>query len=348
MKLPLLLLPLLALALPAFGDTIWNEKTIQYAKQTAEAKPARLFDPAQATNAAVRIDGETAATFGDVNRLMYDPDAGLPGGRSPASVAQRLADDFLLAREAKARGAASAEALVREGLSEPTEDELRAAWTALLAEDPSRGRVGETIEASHVLALVPQGASEEDKASALDKIKALRARILAGEDFAAVAREASDCPSKARGGVLGPFTRGVMVPAFEEAAFSQAVGVVGEPVRTEFGWHLILVTKHDPPRERQFEEVREELAERETRARIEKRRLELVEPLRSAATIEFDPEVDPAIERNRIPILDDSHLFLDHGCVRPPATPSPAEETHAESAEDAGPEPHAETAEGAK
>ena len=295
---------LIALALPALGDSIVNEKTMLHARMAAE-KPARLFDPDQATNAAVRIDGETVARFGDVTLLMYDPDAGLLGGPSPAAAAQRLADDFLLAREAKARGAGSAEELVREGLSEPTEDELRAAWTALLAEHPSRGRVEETIEASHILVLVPQDASEEDRASALDKIKALRARLLAGEDFAAVAREESDCPSKVRGGALGPFTRGVMVPAFEEAAFSQAVGVLGEPVETMFGWHLILVTKREPSRERRFEEVRDELAEWEAADRFEKRRLELVASLRAAATIEFDPEVDPAAERNRWLILND-------------------------------------------
>ena len=333
MKRSLLLLPLLALAVPALGDTIWNENTIQNAKQLAETGPGRLFDPAQATNAAVRIDGETVATFDEVNRQIYEGDAGGPWGRSPAGAAQRLADDFLLDREAKARGAASADALVREGIAVPTEDELRASWTALLAENPSRGRVEETLEASHILAVVPPASADADDASALDRIKALRARILAGEDFAAVARETSDCPSKARGGALGPFTRGMMVPAFEKAAFSQPVGVVGEPVRTEFGWHLILVTRHDPSRERRFEEVREELAEQETRERIEKRRLELVAPLRSAATIEFDPEVNPAIERNRIPLFIDSSHLSEHGCYRFLATPGPAEEEHAENAE---------------
>ena len=257
------------------------------------------------------MDGETVATIGDVSNGLISGEP-FPEGRSIAGVARRLADDWLLAREAKARGAASADAFVREGIAEPTEEELRAAWAAVLAENPSAGRVEETVEASHLLVLVPEGASADDDAAALEKVKALRSRILAGEDFAAVARESSNCPSRARGGSLGAFTRGVMVPAFEKAAFSQPVGVVGEPVRTEFGWHIILVTKREPARERRFKEVRDDLAELETEKRIEKRRLELLAPLREAATIEFDPDVDPAIEKNNQIIFIDPERFLRH------------------------------------
>ena len=74
------------------------------------------------------------------------------------------------------------------------------------------------------------------------KIDALRERILKGEDFAKLAKENSDCPSGAQGGSLGEFGKGAMVPEFEKAAFTQKVGEVGEPVKTQFGWHLVLVT----------------------------------------------------------------------------------------------------------
>ena len=307
MKKMFLLLAILSIATAsAYGDTIIGPDLLAQV-----ASRGKLDDPSQYTNSAVRVDGETVATIGDVSNGLISGEP-FPEGCSIAGVARRLADDWLLAREAKARGAASADAFVREGIAEPTEEELRAAWAAVLTENPSAGRVEETVEASHLLVLVPEGASADDDAAALEKVKALRSRILAGEDFAAVARESSNCPSRARGGSLGAFTRGVMVPAFEKAAFSQPVGVVGEPVRTEFGWHIILVTKREPARERRFEEVRDDLAELETGKRIEKRRLELLAPLREAATIEFDPDVDPAIEKNNQIIFIDPGRFLRH------------------------------------
>ena len=292
MKRLALLLPLLALAaVPARADTIWPPP--------AHVEEARFTEP------AVTIDGETAATLGDVNRLVFDPNAFIPGGRSWARAAQKLADDFLLAREAKARGAASAEALVADGLPEPTEDELRADWARELAENPRRGRVKERVEASHILVLCPKTATAEEEDAARARIVALRDRVLAGEDFAAVARDASECPSRGRGGALGWFGRGRMVPEFERAAFSQPVGETGDPVRTEFGFHLVLVTGREPGRAIAFEEVREGVSERLRMRLLEERRLALLEPLRAAARIEYDPACDPANPTNNVPVLID-------------------------------------------
>ena len=235
--------------------------------------------------------------------------------------AQCIADAFLLDREAEKRGFESGEAMVRDGIAEPTEDELRTAWAAILAENPSEGRVGETVEASHLLVLLPEGAPADDDAAALEKAKALRERMLAGEAFAAVAREASDCPSKARGGSLGSFTRGQMEPEFEEAAFSQPVGVVGEPVRTEFGWHLVLVTKREPERERRFEEVRDDLKADLSAQKLEDSIERFLEPLRKAAVVQYASGFDPA----ESPVL----------YWNPDTRSSAAEKPHAESAESA-------------
>jgi peptidyl-prolyl cis-trans isomerase C len=60
--------------------------------------------------------------------------------------------------------------------------------------------------------------------------------------FADAAKQNSSCPSGKQGGDLGFFGRGQMVPEFEQAAFSQEVGVVSQPIRTQFGWHLLVVT----------------------------------------------------------------------------------------------------------
>lgn len=78
------------------------------------------------------------------------------------------------------------------------------------------------------------------------KILALKKQLEAGADFAELAKSNSDCPSKERGGDLGEFSRGQMVKPFEEAAFSQAVGKVGDVVETTFGYHLIKVTAKTP------------------------------------------------------------------------------------------------------
>ncbi|QLG89045.1 peptidylprolyl isomerase [Chitinibacter bivalviorum] len=70
---------------------------------------------------------------------------------------------------------------------------------------------------------------------------ALKEQILAGADFAAVAKEHSSCPSSAQGGDLGSFGPGMMVPEFDKVVFSAPVGEVQGPVKTQFGYHLLIV-----------------------------------------------------------------------------------------------------------
>lgn len=87
------------------------------------------------------------------------------------------------------------------------------------------------------------GASEESGNAQLQAIRAIKARLDAGEDFATLAAAESDCPSKARGGDLGFFGRGMMVAPFEEAAFNLGVGEISDIVQTQFGYHIIKVTE---------------------------------------------------------------------------------------------------------
>lgn len=86
------------------------------------------------------------------------------------------------------------------------------------------------IRASHILV--------DKHSQALHVLEELRA----GKDFKALARERSTCPSRKRGGDLGFFGRGQMVKEFERAAFGLKVGEVSEPVKTQFGYHIIKKT----------------------------------------------------------------------------------------------------------
>ncbi|MDH3365134.1 MAG: peptidyl-prolyl cis-trans isomerase [Thermoplasmata archaeon] len=73
------------------------------------------------------------------------------------------------------------------------------------------------------------------------KAKSLLAMVKSGEDFAALARTHSECPSAKNGGSLGWFGKGQMVKEFEDAAFNGKKGETVGPVKTQFGWHLIKV-----------------------------------------------------------------------------------------------------------
>src|SRR6185437_13529590 len=91
----------------------------------------------------------------------------------------------------------------------------------------------------------PAGKPELTEAEAKDKAEAIRKRILAGEDFAAVAKaESDDTVSGAKGGDLGEFRKGMMVPPFETAAFALKTGDISEPVQSPFGYHIIQIQSH--------------------------------------------------------------------------------------------------------
>ena len=98
--------------------------------------------------------------------------------------------------------------------------------------------MSDEITASHILiGFGDDSGRSQDEAK--EKIETLKTEIDGGGDFAALAQTHSDCPSSARGGDLGPFGRGMMVPEFEQAAFALDAGAVSDIVETNFGYHLI-------------------------------------------------------------------------------------------------------------
>lgn len=109
-----------------------------------------------------------------------------------------------------------------------------------------REAVPEPLGAKHILIMHNKSSGSPAKLTkeeALAKANELLAKLKAGEDFATLAAAHSDCPSKQRGGDLGEFDRGRMVPAFEKAVVDNKVGAIVGPVETDFGYHIIVRTK---------------------------------------------------------------------------------------------------------
>ncbi|MBN2190032.1 MAG: peptidylprolyl isomerase [Candidatus Aureabacteria bacterium] len=119
--------------------------------------------------------------------------------------------------------------------------------------------VPERVKASHILIQVPENADEEVKDKAKKAAEDVLARIKNGEKFEALAEEMSDCPSSKRGGDLGFFARGQMVPEFEDAAFDLEVGEVSRVVETRFGYHIIMVTEKTPSEKIGFDENKDRI-----------------------------------------------------------------------------------------
>jgi len=144
-----------------------------------------------------------------------------------------------------------------ESLAKPTDEEVKAFYE----ENKDGFSQGDSVTASHILLKVDPSDDDAAKAAKKARIEALREELLAGGDFAKLATENSDCPSKSSGGDLGSFGRGQMVPEFEDAAFSQAVGSVGEVVETQFGYHLIKVSEKASAETLGFDEVKERITD---------------------------------------------------------------------------------------
>lgn len=109
---------------------------------------------------------------------------------------------------------------------------------------------GESVNASHILV------DSEEKANEL------LSKINAGElSFEDAARNNSTCPSKDNGGNLGEFTKGQMVPEFDEAVFAMKEGEISSPVKTQFGYHLIKLISKSEASTYSFEEVKDQLVE---------------------------------------------------------------------------------------
>lgn len=133
----------------------------------------------------------------------------------------------------------------------------------------------EQIRASHILV------EDEEKANEL------HSKIESGEDFAAIAAECSTCPSAAAGGDLNYFSRGQMVPEFEDAAFELEIGAVSKPVKTQFGYHIIQLTDKKEPVAHDFTSVYPNIIQNLTAQKQQETYMKFIDSLKSNHKVEI-------------------------------------------------------------
>lgn len=145
----------------------------------------------------------------------------------------------------------------------------------------------DTVKASHILFLVNKDDSQDVVNQKLEAAKAAEARAKKGEDFNKLAKELSEEPgAKESGGDLGFFPKDRMVPEFAEAAFNQKVGDISDPVRTQYGWHVIKVIDKKPAGTLPYDDVRAQLMTYLKAKKQEEAAQALLKSLRSSAQIE--------------------------------------------------------------
>lgn len=158
---------------------------------------------------------------------------------------------------------------------EVSAEELQAEYEKEIA------NLGEQRRASHILLEIGDALNDEQ---ARAKLEELRQRILAGEDFAALAKEFSNDPgSAAAGGDLGYAGQGVYDAAFEEALFALQVGQVSAPVKSEFGWHLIRLDDIQAAEVPSLDSLRPQLERELKTQKVEQRFVEVTKELEDAA-----------------------------------------------------------------
>jgi peptidyl-prolyl cis-trans isomerase C len=252
------------------------------AQEEEAAAPAAGESAGDAVLATVNGEPVTEADVTFAYENLFGRALGqMPEAQARQQVLQLLIDTRLMAEAAEAAGMAESEEFARrvrlirqQALqerymaelveNEVSEEAVRARFDELAAEGAF-----DLVSASHILV-----ETEEEARGILSELEE-------GGDFAAIAQERSlDPGSKERGGSLGYFQRGQMVPAFEEAAYALEAGeTTDEPVQSRFGWHVI---RTDEKRTLTLEEVRERLREQLVRQAFAAE----IDRLREGATIE--------------------------------------------------------------
>lgn len=283
-----------ALAAPLIAQTASSSKDDAAAKQ---ATTAPAVSP-QEVVLTVGKDKVTAKEFDDFISDLPPQVQMMAQGPAKRMVADELVKVKLLAQEAEKRGLENSPKYKRQ--MELMKEQLLASEVASAEQqsvDDAAARKYydahpaefEQVKARHILirsgvpASTQPGAKPVTDEEAKAKVEAIRKRIVEGkEDFAKVAKaESDDKHSGEEGGELGTFGHGMMVPEFEQAAFALKPGEISQPVKTQFGYHLIQV---EEKKEQPFDEVKDELKQKLGPEKVD----QLVNQLKKSEKVELN------------------------------------------------------------
>jgi peptidyl-prolyl cis-trans isomerase C len=152
-------------------------------------------------------------------------------------------------------------------------------------QNPQMFQRPDMVRARHIMMRIGQGADQAEKDAAKARVETARKRVVAGEDFAAVAREVSEDRTAANGGDLGFFAQDSMVPALANVAFALDVGKISGVVETQFGYHVVKVEEKRPASTVSFDEAKEPLEQMLRENKAGEKAAEVIAALTEAATI---------------------------------------------------------------
>ena len=219
-----------------------------------EARGAYEWRNAEIKLAAVRLKPETFAP--DVAKLEADLKAHYEKNKDQFKTGpQRKVSWWHLPFSAVAKGVVLSDA------------DLRSHYTRTRAKYERK----ESVSVNQILLKLPPDAQEEQIEASRKRLEGLRERVMKGEKFTELAKAHSEGPGAKRGGELGVFGRGQMLPELEKVAYALKKGEVSKPVKTSFGMHLLWVRDRVLPGEKPFEEVRKQV-EKDLRAQRSRER----------------------------------------------------------------------------
>lgn len=170
----------------------------------------------------------------------------------------------------------------------------------------------EKRQAKHILINL-EADTVEAEAAAMKTVAEVQAKIAAGESFESLAKTYSQDPGSAQsGGDLGSFEQGMMVPEFDEAVFSMEVGQVSEPVKTDFGFHLIKLTGIETAQVQPFEEVKAQVTEQYQLQEAEKQYFDLLDQVNTIAYEQSD-SLEPVVEATGLTLKTTEAFSRDGG-----------------------------------
>jgi peptidyl-prolyl cis-trans isomerase C len=239
-----------------------------------EAKPAETVAPS-AVVLTIGTEKLTRAQFEELLAALAENGRPVPNAAAKRQVAQQFGQLMALAQEARKRKldqTASAKHMITiqvnsflaSALQRQVSNEINPDDAALHTYYDAHKADYEQVKASHILirfkgSQVPLRPNQKDltEEEALAKAQAIEKQLAGGGDFAGIAKaESDDVGTGQAGGALPPFSKGQMVPEFEQAVYSQTPGKISDPVKTKYGYHIIKVEERTS---KTFDQARPEI-----------------------------------------------------------------------------------------